>query len=141
MLASLDQDRGLRSVKPTNVRLNLGRLVQSIASGTLTLVGAIEVPWTIPLAALVIWNELFALMSMKVSEDDACVIWALWRHADPAHEIAHSELLPLVNEERAKHGRPGFAQSDLDLVLERLTSFRCIRRVGMDPPRWQLRET
>ncbi len=131
--------QGGRTTKPGNLRLNMGRLMNSLAAGTLTAAGAATMPWTIPLAALVIWNDFYAQATVDLTEDDGSVIWAMWLHNDH-NTVADADLLSLVNEERTKAGRQPLPRSALDDVLTNLTRLRCVERSQAEPGRWCLRE-
>lgn len=131
---------GGRSTKPGNVRLNIGQLINSLASGVLTVAGVWTAPWLAPLAALVIWNDLYARATVELSKDHATVIWAMWLHADPRRTVGDSDLLHLVNGERAKAGELPFDRIRLDEVLAGLAELRCIERSRQDTGRWWLRE-
>lgn len=139
----VDMDAGGRgggvSVKPGNVRLNMRQLVSAIASGVLTVVGAVQLPWTAVFGALVIWNNLFAASRVALSESDASVLWTLWLNRDDENTVAEAGLLGRVNEERRRHGRADLAQRDLDESLQRLSRLQSIERAA-DKSRWWLRE-
>lgn len=129
-----------RTTKPGNLRLDMKRLVHAAATGVLTAVGAWSVPWTIPLAALVIWNDLHAQATVALSPVEACVIWTMWLHADRDQSVADDRLLALVNEERAKVPEEPIARERLDAALASLARLECIERLRRDRSRWWLRE-
>jgi hypothetical protein len=127
------------SVKPGNVRLNMRQLVKCIASGVITIVGVVQLPWTAVFGALVIWDDLYAGTRIELSESDASVMWTLWLNRDEDHTVAERGLLQKVNEERHKYGATELTQRELDDSLQRLSTLRSIERAN-DESRWWLRE-
>lgn len=128
------------SFKPGNVRLNLGNLMETLASGTLTIAGVVAVPWAWPLAALVVWRDLDRRATVPLSEHEAALLWTMWLRADDDRTMPDSDLLGSCNEEIAKHGGQPLNQGDVDIALQKLERIRCIERFKQDPSRWWLRE-
>ena len=59
------------STKPGNVTLNMRKLAVAIASGALTITGAIATPWTLLLGALVTWDSLWSCLQLDLGEIEA----------------------------------------------------------------------
>lgn len=131
---------GGRTTKPGNLRINIGQVVIAVAGGTLTVMGAMSVPWTLPLAALVLWNEFYSKATVEIGEFDASVIWAMWLHRDHNVTVDDAELLDLVNGERRKGGMQALLREQLDRSLRTLEKLKCIKRSKRNANRWWLRE-
>ena len=126
--------------KPGNVILNLGKLVRAIASGTLAITGAMEAKWTLMVAALFTWNELWSSLSIEIGEDVACVAWALWISRDDSNTVAKAEVSQAVTCERQRFGRQPLSAKEVEYALRDLVRMRCIKQSVNDPERWWLRE-
>jgi len=131
---------GAESVKPGNIVLNISRLVTAVASGVLTAVGVVEIPWTAVFGALVVWNTLYSAARVKISERDASVMWTLWLRRDEELTVPDAGLLKAVNAERKKHGQRPLRSTELRDALNKLKRIRSIERSSKDDSRWWLRE-
>ena len=88
---------GGQSTKPGNITLNIGKLLDALATGVLTGVGAAQVPFTIPLAALVIWNSLWRTAQVTISETEAGVLYTMWQGKNADHDVSEDGLLEKCN--------------------------------------------
>ncbi|MHB8289109.1 MAG: hypothetical protein ACYDEY_07725 [Acidimicrobiales bacterium] len=131
---------GGSTTKPGNVLLNIGKLIRAIATGTLTIVGAMTAPWTLLLGALVTWDALWSCLTLKISEDHACVIWTLWNGRDNENTIAKADVLGAVNRERSRFGKQPLSAQEVDRALDELVRMRCVQQSKNDANRWWLRE-
>lgn len=131
---------GGATTKPGNIRLNIGKLVRAIATGTLTIVGVMAVPWTLVIGALVTWDALWSCLKLDMSEDHACVVWTLWNGRDDGDTIAKGDVLQAVNLERSRFGKQPLSPQEVDRVLDDLVRMRCVQQSKNDPNRWWLRE-
>lgn len=131
---------GGQSVKPGNIVLNMRKFVTAVASGVLTTVGVVEVPWTAIFGALVVWDSLYAGATAELSEAEASVVWTLWCLCDEGHTVADDGLLEAVNAERQKHGRPALTHRELQDALRKLERIGSIERSSENGSRWWLRE-
>ena len=94
---------GAKSSKPGNIWLNWRKLLIDGAESILTIVGAVAVPWLIPLAGLVVWNKVWSLASIKIDERHAAVIWTMWKNRDEENCIENDKILDLVNKELSEY--------------------------------------
>lgn len=131
---------GGSTTKPGNVVLNLGKLVRAIASGILTIAGATAAPWLLLIGALVTWDALWSCLNLKLTEDHACVVWALWNNRETNNTFPKSDTLDTVNRERAAFGKPPLSAIEVNRVLDDLARMGCIKQSANDPQRWWLRE-
>jgi hypothetical protein len=131
---------GGSSVKPGNIRLNLGKLVRAIASGTLTIVGAMAAPWTLVIGALITWDSLWSCLNLDLTEQHASVIYAMWLARDDRATVAKSDVVRLVNTERVARGTQPLSYQEISRVINDLNAMRCIQQSKTDESRWWLRE-
>lgn len=132
---------GGRSVKLGNIFLNLQKLMTTLAASGLTVVGTVTVPWTAPLAAIVIWNMVWSNLKVELSEREAAILWTMWVNRDDDRCVGHVDLLDKVNSELQAYGRSSISRQELDDALETLKKMRCIEWSESDPSKWRLRES
>ena len=80
---------GGSSIKPGNIWLNWRKLLVDGSESILTVVGAVAVPWLIPLAGLVVWNKIWSVSTVEITERHAVVIWTMWLNKDPENVTTH----------------------------------------------------
>ena len=130
--------RGARSRKLGNLALNLGKLVGTLASGTVAVAGiTTAAPWLAFLGALVLWDSIWSKMNLEIQEREASVLWAMWATRDDKNRVPQAGLLESVNAERARHGRAPLSQAELDDALATLSRMHTIEDAH---PQWWLRE-
>jgi hypothetical protein len=132
-------ERG-ETVKPGNIRLDMRKLVTSAARGVVAIAGAAQIPWTIPLVALEIWDNLWSLLKVDLSEREAAVFWTMWLRADREDCVAGDQVLAYVNEELSRHGRDPITEQEVEDSLRALERMGCIERSRGNPTKWWLRE-
>ena len=132
--------RGGTSTKPGNVTLNMRKLVVAIASGTLTIAGAIATPWALLPGALVTWDSLWSCLQLEIGEVEASVLWALWKHWDENSTVAKKDVKTFVNRERADFGQQSLSIKEIEYALKNLERMGCIKESRNDTGRWWLRE-
>lgn len=131
---------GGSTTKPGNVVLNVGKLVRAIASGILTIAGATAAPWLLVIGALVTWDALWSCLNVKLTEEHACAVWALWKNRDDNNTFPKSRVLDAVNRERTAFGIRPLSAMEVNRALDDLVKMRCIKQSVNDPERWWLRE-
>lgn len=131
---------GGKSRKLGNIRINIKNLFNAAANGVLTGVGAAQIPWLIPLAAIVIWKSIQSTMEVEVGENEAAILWTMWKHRDENTEIAHSGLLELVNLHLNKYDRSPITEGDMKHSLKVLQNLKSIEKSSKNPGNWWLRE-
>lgn len=93
---------GGQSTKAGNIRLNIGKLLDALATGVLTGIGAAQVP----LAALVIWNSLWRTAQVTISEIEAGILYTMWLHKNADRDVSEDGLLEKCNALLEKYDRP-----------------------------------
>lgn len=138
-LGTMGQGGGA-STKPGNIRLNLGKLMEAVASSTLAAVSATQAPWTAPFAALVIWTSLWRAAEVPVSETEAGVLYVMWLHKNEDRDVLDVGLLQKCNAMLHKYGRPPLSSQQLNQALRKLSKIGTIERSPRGPELWWLRE-
>ena len=100
--------------------------------------GAIAIPWLIPLAGLIVWNKVWALSNLEMDERHAATIWTMWKNRDKENRIEHDIILNLVNEELSKYKRSPMGEEELKNILNDLEKMECIEKDEKN--KWWLRE-
>lgn len=131
---------GAKSTKAGNIKLNIGKLFEAVASGVLTAVGAIQLPVTAPFAALVIWCSLWRTAQVTISETDASVLYSMWMHKNADRDVPDEGLLERCNTLLIKYGRPLLSQQMLLRSLKTLEQIDTIERSPRSTTSWWLRE-
>ena len=131
---------GGESTKAGNVTLNIGKLLETLAAGVLTAAGAAQLPLTVPLAALVIWNSLWRTAKVSISETEAAVLYAMWVHKNADHHVPEDGLLEKCNALLEKYERPALSAHILKDALTKLERIDTIERSSRDPKMWWLKE-
>lgn len=132
---------GATSTKPGNVTLNMRNLVMAIASGILTITGAMATPWALLLGALVTWDSLWSCLQLEIGEVQASVLWALWKNRDENNTVAKNYVQDLVNRERAEFGQQSLTEKEVEYALKDLKRMGCIKESSNDAGRWWLCES
>jgi hypothetical protein len=131
---------GGKSVKAGNIFLNFRKLIGFFASSALSIISTVNVPWTAPLAAIVLWDRLWSNLEIELSEREAAIIWAMWLNKDSDNCLLDSELLNHVNSELKKNGRNPISRQEMDDSLEKLKKIGCIEIPEYDSSKWWLCE-
>ena len=131
--------KGARSSKPGNIWLNWRRLLIDGAESILTIAGAVNIPWIIPLAGLVVWNKVWSLLNIEIDERHAVVIWVMWNNRDEENCVREEKIIVIVNNELKKYNRPQMTKEDLERILKDLEKMQCIEKIK-DGNKWLLRE-
>lgn len=132
---------GGKSTKAGNIVLNIRKLVEAIASGAFTIVGAFQVPWLGIFGLILLWNSLWSSTQVDLSENDAAVIWTMWVHRDRKNnEISDEGLLEKVNDHLQKYDRALITQKDMEFSISRIEKIKSIKRSKINPKNWWLCE-
>jgi hypothetical protein len=118
------------SLKPGNMTLNLRKLFTAVATGILSIPGALSAPWTIPLSAIILWDIVWSGIKIEFSERDAAVIWTLWLHKNENKRVVKNGLLEKVNIELSNYERTLMSNKELEDSLEKLKNISCIKDKG-----------
>ncbi len=131
---------GGQSTKAGNIKLNIGKLMEAVASGVLTIVDAVQLPLTAPLAALVVWVSLRRTAQVSISETDASVLYTMWAYKNADRDVPNEGLLERCNALLAKYGRPQISAQMLQRSLKTLEQIDTIERSPRNSGMWWLRE-
>jgi hypothetical protein len=134
---------GGQSTKAGNITLNVGKLVDALASGVLTTAGAAQLKplsLSVLLAALVIWNSLKRAAKVNISETEAAVLYTMWVHKNAENQVSEDGLLEKCNALLQKYQRPVLSKHMLTNSLKALERIRTIARSKRNPEMWWLRE-
>ncbi|WXG39445.1 MAG: hypothetical protein WED07_01200 [Candidatus Freyarchaeum deiterrae] len=131
---------GGRSVKPGNIFLNWKKLIVVLSESFLTIFGAIQMPLLIPFACLVVWDKLYSLSNIPISEKHAAVIYVMWKNRDEKQCIREDLILNYINTELSKFNLPTMSQEELNQILKDLEKMKSIEKSKSDRNKWWLRE-
>jgi len=131
---------GGQSTKAGNIKLNIGKLMEAVASGILTAVGAVQLPLTVPLAALVVWASLWRTAQVPISETDASVLYTMWTYKNTDRDVPDEGLLDRCNALLEKYGRQKISAQMLQRSLKTLEQIDTIERSPRNSSMWWLRE-
>jgi hypothetical protein len=123
--------------KPGNIFLNWRKL-PVVSSDIILIASSLNSHWLVPFAALVVWDRIWSLASIEITERDAVVIWNMWKNKDIDDYIKAEDVLKLVNKELSSYGRSEMMQQELEMILNNLESMKCIEKV--EENKWWLRE-
>jgi hypothetical protein len=132
--------RGGESVKPGNITVDMRRLVTAGAQTVRDITSVLKMPWLAPVIALVMWDRIWSLLKVQISEVEAVLIWVMWMNCDEEHVVAESILLEKVNAERTRHSRKPITQGEFEAALATLEKMKCIQHSRNDGSKWWLRE-
>jgi hypothetical protein len=139
--SSFDPDLGGGdSVKPGNIRLDMRRLLVAGGQTVRDIAGTVKLPWLLPMTALILWDRIWSLLRITITDKEACVVWIMWMNCGEDRTVPEAILLPKVNEDRAQHGHAPLSEKELAEALATLEKMRCIQRSRGDHTRWWLRE-
>lgn len=133
-------DGGGQSTKAGNIKLNIGKLLEAVASGVLTAAGAVQLPITAPLAALVIWCSLWRTAQVPISEADGAVLYTMWVQKNADRDVHEAGLLERCNELLKKYEKHPITARSLQQSLTSLAKIEAIEASPRGAGMWWLRE-
>jgi hypothetical protein len=131
---------GGRSVKPGNIRLNMGALIEAVAGGALSAVGVVHFPFTASFAAIILWNSVWRAVKVDITENDAAVLYVMWTDRDENDEVTNENLLQRCNTHLEFVQRQPLSARDIAHSLDTLGKIQTIKRSRFRPENWWLRE-
>lgn len=117
---------GGESIKPGNIILNWRRLFESVPNIVLAGAGGISSPWLIPLAALVIWNEVWKQSKITISNRHAVVLWSSWEDRNDQFRIERHAALKATNKRLREYGWDEMSEAEFHAILDDLEKIECI---------------
>ena len=131
-----ERHKTARIVTPRNATLSWSRLFGEAAQAVLLVT---TVPMSMPylgLAGLVIVNQLRTLMTKELDERHGAVIYIMWKRGGE-HTSQRVELvLPDVNRELRRLGKPRMSMRELRDKMDQLTELECLMPT---PHGWHLK--
>jgi hypothetical protein len=129
-----------RSVKPGNLRFNLGTLFEAIASGVAASFAASTTPIVAVFTGLLAIRELMQAAKVDLSEREALVIWSLWSCEQQGVSPTTERIRLRGLAEAARVGSAlQLSAVEVEHSLERLEQIGAARRVGSES--WETRES
>lgn len=119
-----------RSQKPGNILLNWRKLIDIVPDIALAGVGAATLPinpvWTLPLAALYVWNKVWRGATEEFSNAEATTILALWKSRNAQNRISEAEGFRKTNQLRTAVELPPLSQLEFSQCIDHLVKLDCI---------------
>ncbi len=94
---------------------------------TLAGAGAASLPiWTLPLAALYVWNKVWCGTSEEFTQAEATTILALWKNRNGENRISDDDGFLKTNALREAIGLPSLTHGEYAKAIDHLVSISCI---------------
>ena len=123
-------EAGGKTIKFSNVFLDLDKLVYTGAEVSLLVIGALHNPYIIPLTALIVLENLKSLAEVQISEKHALVLWVMGKSGGFEKSLDENSILNAVNAELKAHDKKEINTSELRAILNDLIKLKCIERIG-----------
>ena len=105
----------------------MGKLMDLVPDVTIAAVGAAtSPPWLLPFIGLYVWNKLWCSSREELSETEATIIYALWKHRNGEDKISEDEGFDRTNATRETTGLQRLNRREFDLSVNRLVQMECI---------------
>lgn len=118
---------GGQSRKPGNIYLHWKKLFDVFPDVTIAVAGATASPyWLIPFIALYVWNKLWCGSAETLTENEASVIFALWKHRNNENRISEDAGFEKCNKIRESAKFPLLTRHEFDVAMNRLVSMGCV---------------
>jgi hypothetical protein len=118
---------GGSSSKAGNIRLNVRTLFEAVSSGVFTVISATQAPWSIPFAAILLWNSIWRNMQVSLSEAEAITLWVMWQVKDSNKNVKVEDIKPGVDAHAKKYERQTLSEADIKHALQNLNKIGCIK--------------
>jgi hypothetical protein len=128
------------SSKLSNLKIDVRKLFDVIATNTISLVSACVIPWLLPFALFLLWRSVNSSVNIEINEIDACVLWVMWMHVDENRTVLDSvNVLNTVNQQMGVRSRSAVDRAALSESLLRLEADGMIKRLS-DNNGWRVTE-
>jgi len=131
-------EAGGKTVKFSNIFLDLDKLVYAGAEVSLLVIGVLHNPYIIPFTALIVLENIKSLAEVEISEKHAVVLWVMGKYGGLEKSLDEKSILSAVNAELKTHDREGINTSELRRIFNDLIRLKCIERSG--DSRFRLKE-
>jgi hypothetical protein len=116
-----------RSRKPGNISIHWKKFIEIVPEVMVAAIGAGAAPyWAWPFIGLYILNKLWRGAEEDLSEAEATIIYALWKHRNGKNEISDDNGYTRTNSIRNQHNKPVLSRSEYDAGINHLLQMRCI---------------
>ncbi len=119
------------SIKPGNIRFNLGALIEVALSGAgVTVSAATTSPIATILAGLLVLKSLFNSLAVSLDQSDAAVLWGIWLLTERGQKATSASIANMIADEIVPvAGRLEVSQSTIEALIPKLIDFGCIEEV------------
>jgi hypothetical protein len=131
--------RSGKSVKPGNLRFNLGKLLEASVSGVGAYIASLANPIFGVFTGIVAFRSLLSAATVELTEDDAWVLWAAWCCQQKAGPADAASIEASVHEEAKRVGHPSrMSQAEVLASLKRLEKIGGLHCIDGE---WEVVET
>ena len=124
---SLKNYRDGNSIKPGNILLNIKNLIEAIPEMTSIGAGMVcENPLIIVCGAFSLWLKLRDIATLKISQEQAFVIIALWKNCDMSHKISLNNGFDATNNLLKQYGESDITYLKYNYIIDSLVKMKCI---------------
>ncbi|MFQ3198672.1 MAG: hypothetical protein ACI96W_002960 [Paraglaciecola sp.] len=128
-----------RTPKPGNVKLNITALIDQIVKTQIPGVHSKPEPWLGVYAFIEVLRVSSNLKNVKITENDAMVIWSMWFIRNRrSNTISSEDLLTKINTHITRYERTALTQADLNDSIKNLEKISTIRESKNSPESWYL---
>ena len=118
--------RGGRSRKPGNLLINMRALASEFGdAGLAAATGAVD-HRLIPLAALSIWNKLWAHAKVDLTAEQASLVYAMWLQREDGNLVSRNDAYEMCKIVYANNGLPKPSFAAFENAINCLIEIRCI---------------
>ncbi len=131
---------GGRSTKPGNIRLDLGRLLETVAGGVITFEPT-TYWWTQPLGLLIVLRGLKQNFSVQLTETDAVTILAMWQSGIHNGLIAKfADIKTHVDLHAKRYDRNALSHADIRHSITNLVAIGSVKPINGVTDQWRVHE-
>jgi hypothetical protein len=134
---------GAKSVKFSNMSVDLGEVSEIVAGTLLNGFSILEKPHPFLIAAgiLLMFRALYKAMTVQITERDASVFWGIIQSRDPQNNTATEHaILETTNRERMARGLSPLNKLEFSNALITLEALKCITAVPDHSRTWRIVE-
>lgn len=116
------------SIKPGNILLNIGKLIEAIPEIVSVGAGMVCDNFVITIcSALSLWIKLRDIATIKISKEQAFVIAALWKNCNSNHKISLDDGFIAANNLLNQYGEPEITSVKYNIIIDSLVKMECIK--------------
>lgn len=131
---------GGRSTKPGNIRLDVGKLFDTVVGAVLTLEPT-TYWWTQPLGVLLVLRGLSQNLSVQLTETDAVTILAMWQAGIQDGLIAKfADIKTYADLHAKKYERNALSSADIRHSIANLVAIGSVKPITGVADKWKVHE-